>query len=281
MSLITRNAQLLSLVCFLTLSLTAMADQFVIYTLAVKHRSPESLVAPLQPMLHSGGHISTSGNKLIIKTTPENFQEIVLLVDELDTPSRQLLISVRQKNSGNSSAGGLTTHGNITTGTIRADGQPVTSTKTQSSRNYPTQQTVTVTKSTGWGQGESSYQIRAMEGERVYLQSGQQIPVQSRYGVVGGVASSEYYHPVMSGVSVTARLRNGQVILDLQQEANKVDGRNIDSQSLSTQINVRLGEWVQVSGIQEQGNTKNSAIVSRHATSSQQDSAIYIKVEAY
>ncbi|BFM11712.1 secretin N-terminal domain-containing protein [Simiduia litorea] len=261
---------LMSVTLFITAYATHAADGFVIYTLPVKHRSPESLVDTLIPLIESGGHISTSGNKLILKTTPANFQQIALLVDELDAPVQQLLISVRQSKSNHGSSGGLSTQGNITTGKIRVDGKPI-----------PTEQTVTVKKSTGWGSGESSYQLRALEGERVFLQSGQQVPIQSRYGVVGGIATSDYYQPVTSGVSVIARLRNGEVILDLSQEANAVDGRNIDTQSMRTQINARLGEWVQVGGIQG-SSASNERGITRYQTSNQNtDTTIFIKVDKF
>lgn len=261
---------LLSLALWVGMPSAYAADGFVIYTLPIKHRSPESLVDTLIPLIESGGHISTSGNKLILKTTPANFQQIALLVDELDAPVQQLLISVRQSKSNQGGSGGLSTQGNITTGRIRVDGKPI-----------PTEQTVTVHKSTGWGSGESSYQLRALEGERVFLQSGQQIPVQSRYGVVGGVATSDYYQPVTSGISVIARLRNGQVILDLTQEANAVDGRNIDTQSLRTQINARLGEWIQVGGIQA-SNSSDERGIARYQTSNQAtDTSIFIKVDKF
>ena len=246
------------------------ADGFIIYTLPVKHRSPESLIETLDPLLEQGGYITTSGNKLIIKTSSQNFQQIALLVDELDTPVQQLLISVRQSKSGNSNNGELSTQGSITTGKIRLDGKPIA-----------TNQTVTVKKSTGWGSGESSYQLRAVEGERVFLQSGQQVPIQSRYGVVGGIATSDYYKPVTSGVSLIARLRNGQVILDLTQEANKVDGRNIDTQSMRTQINVRLGEWDQVAGIQANNASRDTGLISHQTSNITSDTSIYIKVDKY
>lgn len=244
------------------------SEAFVIYTLPIKHRAPESLAETLSPLVTAGGYITATDNKLILKTTPENFEEIFLLLRELDTPVQQLLISVRKSSEGDSRAAGLTTHGNITTGRVRVDGKPID----DSAR-------IRVKKTTGWGKSESSYQLRTTEGEKVFIQTGQEIPIQSRYGLYGG--AGEEYKPVVSGISVIARLRGEHVVLDLIQQSNKVDGRNIDTQSLSSQLNARLGEWILVGGIQSQTSSKDTGIVRYQTQSQGADTSIYIKIDKF
>ncbi|AFU97848.1 NolW domain-containing protein [Simiduia agarivorans] len=247
------------------------ADGQIIYTVPIRHRSAESVAASVAPLVDQGGHLSVTGNKLIIKTSRQNFEQLSLLIDELDTPVKQLLISVKTLSAGNQSSGGLSTHGNITRGTITPDGKPV----------QKPAGSVTVTRSTGWGSGESNYQLRAEEGQRVYIQTGQEIPVQTRYGVVGGVATSDHYQPVMSGFGVTARLQGDRVVLQLDQQAKQLEGRYIDSQLMSTQLTGQRGEWIQVGGVTEQDSSRSRGIVDRHSTSSKSDKQIFIKVEAF
>lgn len=259
-------------------ALTASDEKLIIYTLPVKYRPAESLVDPVLPLLAPGGQLSLHGNKLIIKTTAANFQEIVLLVDELDTPLQNLMISVRQDNGGTSGQSSLNTYGQIRRGTVTVDGRPVQKDQTQGV--YQSDK-VTVTHSTGWGQGQSSYQLKAIEGEPVFIQTGQQIPLQSRYGLLGGTVVQDSYQPVMSGIQVTARLQGDQVLLDLRQQQAQIEGRAIREQSMSTQINARLGEWVPVGGIAQQHHQDEQGLGRQHSTQDLQDTRIYIKVDRY
>lgn len=257
--------------------LLASSDKLIIYTLPVKYRSAEAMVDMIIPLLAPGGHLSQHDNKLIIKTTAANFQEIALLVDELDTPVQNLIISVRQDSSGNSQQSGVNAYGTIRRGTVTVDGRPVEKQKTG---DYQGQQT-SVTRSTGWGQGQSSYQVKAIEGEPVFIQTGQQIPLQSRYGLLGGTVVQDAYQPVMSGIQVTARLRGDQVLLDLRQQKAEIEGRAIREQSMATQVNARLGEWVPVGGISQQQQQDEQGLGRYESTQDLQDTQIYIKVDKY
>lgn len=248
------------------------ADSQIIYTIPIRHRSAESVAASIAPLVNSNGYLSVAGNKLVLRTSKQNYEQLALLIDELDIPVKQLLISVKTLSTGNQNQSGLRTQGNITRGTIAPDGKPIQQKSSGS---------VTVTRSTGWGTGESSYQLRAEEGQRVFIQTGQEIPVQSRYGVVGGVVTSDQYKPVMSGFGVTARLQGDRVVLQLDQQAKHIDGYTIDTQLVSTQLSGQSGEWIQVGGISEQSNSHNKGIVDRHSTVGTSDRQIFIKVEAF
>lgn len=253
------------------ISETIAASSQIIYTVPIRHRQAESVAASVAPLVEDGGHLSVSGNKLIIRTSRENFEQLSLLIDELDKPVKQLLISVKTQSRGQQQEGGLHTYGNITRGTIGADGKPVD----KDDRH------ISVTHSTGWGSGESNYQLRAEEGQRVMIQTGQQIPIQSRYGVVGGVVQSESYQPVMSGIGVTARLQGNRVVLQIDQQDNNLNGRNIDTQLMSTQVSGQLGQWIQIGGISQQGSSNERGIVQRHKTHNQNDKQIFVKVDVF
>lgn len=257
------------------------APKMIIYTLPVKYRTPESITPAIGPLIAPGGSISTSGNKLIIKTTAENFQEISLLIDELDTPVAQLLVSVRKEGVANSQQSGVSVNGGIKRGTIQLNGQPL-----PKSTPYPNQDTVTtrsrvtVNQSSGWGNKTSSYQLRAQEGEPVFIQTGQQIPIQSRYGIVGGTTTE--YHAVESGISFVARLAGETVILDIsQQQQVPVEGNRIETQSLRTQISGRLGEWISLGAMQDQLQSRDRAITRYQTQGSQSDSNIYVKIDRF
>ncbi|UTA49595.1 hypothetical protein L1F30_08675 [Simiduia sp. 21SJ11W-1] len=257
----------------------AEADsRMIIYTLPVKHRTPESIVAAIEPMLAPGGSLSSSGNKLIIKTTSQNFQELNLLIDELDTPTAQLLVSVRQEGVNNSQQAGVGVTGGIKRGTILLNGEPAQ--QKQPQEQYDRKTHVTVTRNSGWGNKTSSYQLRAQEGEPVFIQTGQQIPIQTRYGIVGG--STTEYHAVNSGISFVARLAGDGVILDItQQQQTPVEGNRIETQSLRTQVSGRLGEWISLGGTQSLNGSRERELTRYRSTQGQNDSNIYVKIDRY
>ncbi|MBB3168297.1 hypothetical protein [Simiduia aestuariiviva] len=242
----------------------------IIYTLPVKHRTPESIMSSIAPLLVEQGTLSAAGNKIIIKTTRENFQELALLIEELDTPAAQLLVSVRQASIGQQSQSGFNSYGTITREKILLNGQPAPKTSHQ----------VSVKRSTGWGEKSSNYQLRAQEGEPVYLQTGQQIPIQSRYGVVGGTTTE--YHPVTSGISFVARLVGNTVILDITQQQQEPVGNNrIETQSLHTQVSGRLGEWIALGGTQGRFSSTEQGILRRQTEDRNDTLNISVKIDRY
>ncbi len=247
----------------------AAEPSMIIYTLPVRHRTPESMVGALSPLVDPGGQISISGNKFIIRTSAENFQELVHLVEELDTPAVQLLISVRQQSQQGTQDRGLTTQGAITRGKVTLDGKPVTR-----------DSQISVKRSTGWGTRESSYQLRALEGEPVQLQTGQQIPIQTRYGVLGG--STTQYHPVESGISFVVRVLGDQVLLNVtQQQQRPVADNRIETQALHTQVRGRLGEWISLAGVQRQSYQDSRGIIHYQTTDNSLDTNISVKIDTF
>jgi hypothetical protein len=236
----------------------------IIYTLPVQHRTPESLLGALSAVVDPGGTISVNGNKFIIRTTAENFQELAHLVDELDTPAIQLLISVRQQAQNTGKQSDLEMRGNVTT----------------NGRSLPTETRVAVKRSTGWGNRASNYQLRAIEGEPVRIQTGQQIPIQTRYGLVGGTTTQ--YHPIDSGVRLIARLIGDQVLLNVTQQQQRPIGENrVETQELHTQVRGRLGEWIQLGGVQRQSARDERGIIHYQTTDQTLDTDISVKIEKF
>jgi len=62
----------------------------------LQHRSAPELVPIVSPLLGSDGGVSALDNRLIVRADPKTLNEIARLVIKLDTPPRQLLITVRQ-----------------------------------------------------------------------------------------------------------------------------------------------------------------------------------------
>ena len=77
----------------LLLPLTSQADM-IIETIELHYRPTEEIIPLVTPMLDSDASITGTGYKLIIKSSPENIEQIKTLVTELDVDPTQLLIHV-------------------------------------------------------------------------------------------------------------------------------------------------------------------------------------------
>ncbi|MEZ5584514.1 MAG: secretin N-terminal domain-containing protein [Candidatus Competibacteraceae bacterium] len=72
----------------------AWADRLEIIEL--RHRNAEDMIPILRPLMQGQGVVTGRGSQLILRTTPQQLEQIQALINELDTPQRRLLISVRQ-----------------------------------------------------------------------------------------------------------------------------------------------------------------------------------------
>lgn len=258
---------------FLLLQPVAADENLTLYTFNMRHRPAEVMVDTLIPLLAPNGRISASGNTLILKTTSANFNELVLLLEELDTPLQQLLISVRQSQRGNLNSGGLSTQGGITRGRVRVDGKPLD--KRDFSSNTSVHKKTYTTKS------HSNYQLRAVEGEPVYIQSGQEVPIHSRYSIDGQTAQQTHYKNVTSGFYVTAFVHDNTVTLHINSRSNQLNGNNIDTRELSTQLNANIGEWIELGAVTDTNDSTQRGVIHYQAGAKRDDASMQIKVEKF
>ncbi|MCG8426249.1 MAG: hypothetical protein MI754_02695, partial [Chromatiales bacterium] len=69
---------------------------------------PVSEVLPIiKPFISPDGSVSGMQNQLIIRTSPDNLEEIKEILAKIDTPARRLMISVRQGESTNQQRQGI------------------------------------------------------------------------------------------------------------------------------------------------------------------------------
>ena len=86
--------KLYSLLICLFLFSSAQANS--IETIQLKHRSADSLLPVLTPLLNESSHLSGTGYLLFLKASKAEYNNILQLVRQLDTPLKQLMISVFQ-----------------------------------------------------------------------------------------------------------------------------------------------------------------------------------------
>ncbi|MEW6646939.1 MAG: secretin N-terminal domain-containing protein [Pseudomonadota bacterium] len=225
----------------------AVPAQTELRTFQLHNREAAEMITILRPMVDPRGGISGTGYTLIVRSTPENLQEIEQLVRELDAALRNLLITVRRGELTEQERRGIAARGAVGGDSgkvvVGDDGPPRV-------RLYGTERR---------NDGSGDQRLRVLEGQWAHIQSGLDMPVpqrsvtQSGGGVV--VQESIEYRDVSSGFEVRPRLSGERVTIDVRPFRARpaaTGGGAIETASLITTVSGRVGEWIELGGVVEE-----------------------------
>lgn len=259
-------------------SMSVLAD-YRIEVIELKARPLEEILPVIQPFAGADGTVSGMGNKLLIKASPARVEEIRQLLLSLDRPPQRLLITVGSQADATGSSSGYRAGADIKAGdsrvSVNSPGHTV-----DSSRAH-----LRLHDSNVQGAQTSRYQVQALEGRPAYINSGTRIPLQTtqRYYDRGvpTVQRSTQLQDVTSGFYVVPRLQGGEVTLEIVQHDDKPGQRRgvIDTQSAGTVVRGRLGEWLELGGVDASGSNREGGL--GQSVNSQQSNIrdIRVKVE--
>jgi len=279
-----RLSKLLGLVLLVS---TAQADS--ISTIQLQHRPAEEVIPIVKPMLGADDAISGQGFKIFLRSSPATLARVKDMIDVLDTAAKILQVSVFQGSERDLSELGIGASIQIESGDARVDignerdnkdaaGGSVTYSTTDGSARIDG---ISTQKSL---RDNPIHQVRVTEGTEAYIETGKQIPYFVGATWIGSevVGGGVEYKDAMTGFYVLPRIRGDNVILEVSpfkrsQSNTSVD--NIDTQSASTAITGRVGEWLLIGGVTEQLKKAESATGSTYATQSRADTGIWIKAD--
>jgi type II secretory pathway component HofQ len=256
------------------------ADEFKTEVITLHNQTADEVLPTIQSLLPSGATATSFQGQLIVKTTAQNLQEIKTVLEQIDMPAKELMISVKQDSNGSESTSGYAVNGQLNTGphvTITHNGD---GTITQSTENHAT---VNIINSRSSFNDNDSQQIRAIEGRPAYISIGQQVPVVNsvRQYPYGTTHQSTEYKDVLQGFYVTAHLNgNNHVMLDLSTQNDHIGGnQSINVQQANTSVSGPLGQWIAVGGTTNNNPNTQTGIVFSTNNARQQSNTIYIKVD--
>jgi len=225
------------------------------------NQNAKNLIPILQPLFAKQASFSAQGYRLIVKAAPQTIKEIKSLLKEVDIPLQNLIISFSNREQVNKnlkrtaaeghldisknhsiSTQNPNTDGNIQY-TYREDGSRVKIISTNKQSKY---------------NANSNYQARVLEGNWVFINTGQQVPYQSYDQYAYKKNKKEPYYGrystqfvnVYSGFDAKAYLSSGErVVIHIkphQQNLNQQHPKRIDVKSLETQVSGKLGEWIPI-----------------------------------
>lgn len=245
--------------CFIVASSQGFSD-YPIEVIELKARPLDEILPVIQPFVGADGTVTGMGNNLIIKASPARVKEIRKLLVNLDRPPRRLLITVGDQDDVARSSAGYRASADIRAGdgrfSVNSPGYPGDSSRAHirlHDRNVQRAQT-------------SRSRVQALEGRPAYINSGTRLPLQTteRYYDHGTPYQrrSTQLHDVTSGFYVVPRLQGDEVTLEIVQHADRPGQRRgvINTQSAGTVVRGRLGEWVELGGVDSSDSNREGGL---------------------
>jgi type II secretory pathway component GspD/PulD (secretin) len=215
----------------------------------LKYRPAEDVIPALRPLLEPGGALSADGFSLFVRTSPRNLTQLRQALEQLDRRPVQYLISVRNSTRQEIEREQLAAAAAVSNNGVRA--------------------TVRATDANARQQGTNVASVMVLENNEGFIAMGQNASG-------GGLRNQN------NGFTVIPRsLGEDRVRLEINQQNRQrsaVSGR-IESQSLTTQVSGKLGEWVELGGLSGSATSTQSGIVSRGYTTSSDERSVWVKVE--
>lgn len=269
-----------------------VSAQTTVEVVPLKYRKSEQVIPVLLPLLGRDSSISGFQNQLVIRATPAEMAQLKRVLADIDTAPKRLLITVRQDadmdrdrreaelsgSIGNQNAritvpgSGSQSGGNVIfrDGDDRLRGRVVDSQRSSSSS---TQQS-----------------IQVLEGSSAFIRVGESRPVRSRQVVrtivngqiVDRVVEGTDYRDATTGFSVVPRVQGNMVTLDIDPQRETFDDSRrgaVNVQRVVTTVSGRLGEWMDLGGVNESRSDGQSTLLGRSSSSSSERRGVQVKVE--
>lgn len=280
----------LAITIVLVFYLPAASAQLKLEVIPLQHRTADQIIPVIRPLLSEGGTVTGMNNQLIIKTTPVNLADIKEVLRSLDKAPRRLVITVSQDVDGYRDRSGGSVDGSYSSGDITVTNSSRTPGRTGASIAVQDDDGNTIRlRGTDIHSNlaeNNDYRIQTIEGRPAYIQTGQSVPIANqdafitRDGVV--VRDTVEYHDVTSGFYVTPNLSGDNVTLLISPNLSRIHpGQRevFDVQNIRTTVHGRLGEWINLGGVNQASSRQSGSILHKTRWQSRETRNVFIKVE--
>jgi len=274
----------------LLLSPVAAAGELEIINL--RHRSAEDVLPVIRPLLEKDDVASGMNYQLILRTSPQNLEQVKKLLESIDVAPRRLKITVLQnadsetiaRLTGVSGNIGLSREARVAVPDSGGNGGGLNVELGQGQDRLK----AGVISTRALEDERNTQQLQVLEGNRALVRGGQSVPVPQRQVIQGPwgtrVIDSVQYQEIGSGFYVLPRVNGDRVTLEIstQNDALVPDGGDypvMRVQQASSTLSGRLGEWLEVGGLGQQKDNDNSTLSTRGASRTQEQRTVLIKVE--
>jgi hypothetical protein len=277
------TALLVALTALLTLAGVSAEEARIIH---LKHRPAGEIVPLIRPLLGPEDALSGMDYRLIVRTSDRNLKDIERLLAQLDVAQRQLRITVEQ---GVADDRVITTHsveGEVPIGDKARIKLPEKSSDNRGlvvqkdNLRFRTDQRTTA------GRNETTQTVMTLDGQRASIRIGQSVPHVKKILAIGDrqvvIAQGIELQDVTTGFDVLPRVHGDRVRMEITPRLSTLRDPATglaDFHELSTTVEVRLGEWIDLGTILGHRNEIDRAILESAATESGERRTIRLKIE--
>jgi len=281
--------KVLALLAWMVLS-PVVADPMVTEVVPLGFRTLEEIVPVLRPLVPAPGTLTGMQNRLVIRTTPENLDEIKAVLASLDRPPRRLLISVKQDRLENQRGYGAKITGSYSAGDVtissgrRHSAGPGLEVDSQDEDGHRVG--VSLHQHTFRKSDTGMQQVQTLEGREAYIRTGTSVPVRERSIAAGpgGAARQETvrFRNITSGFYAVPRVNGDRVTLEIRPHSMRLTSGEsgiVDVQEADTVVSGRLGEWIQVGAATSETDRRGSGITYSTNRTGESRGVILVKVD--
>jgi type II secretory pathway component GspD/PulD (secretin) len=265
------------------------AEQTILEVIQLKYRTTNEIIPLIDPFLDEQGALSGIRGKLIIRTTPENLQEIKQLLNEIDSAPRRLIITVKQDVDRATARNLLKLSGDISKGGAQVKIAGRTGNKgLVSKNNYGNDSLkVQVFNNQNLERNNNTQHVQALDGGHALIHIGKSLPIPIRNIIHTPqgtrVIESTQFRDATIGFIVAPSINGNNVTLEVSPQRNTPNHQlpeAINVQQINTSVSGKLGEWMNLGNMERNRSNQsfspnsphNERIISEHR-------AILIKVE--
>ena len=276
-------ARLMTLASFLALS-TAGADETRVIQL--QHRPSSEVIPLIRPLLGPDDALSGMDYRLIIRTSDSNLKQIERVLAQWDVAPRRLRITVEQavvedRDTSSQSLSGKAKLGNKT--------RIILPENPENNRGLVVQKEglrYTTNRRTTKSTHAYTQTVMTLDGQRAHIRIGQSVPyvkkilVLSKHQMI--IDQGVELQNVTTGFEVVPRIHGNLVRVEITPRLSTLDNPAtglVNFQELTTTVETKLGEWIDLGALLGSGNDVQRAILESAATESGEQRSVRLKIE--
>jgi type II secretory pathway component GspD/PulD (secretin) len=264
------------------------AEEMVTEVIDLRYRSAEEVRSLITPLVPPPGTVGALQNQLIVRTSPRNLEELKKVLTKIDFVPRRLLITVKKEGSQTATERRGSVSGSVggRDARVTVPGRRVEQGGGVEVRRGDDRVGARVLNSDSAASDNSMQSVQVLEGNTAFVQIGQSAPVVSRTIIQTpqGPRTVESTDMVTAqrGFRAKPRVHGDQVNIEITSSNDRLSeaqSGSIDSQHLQTVVSGRLGEWIEMGGVDQSRERSENSVVYRSRDAASDQRRLLIKVD--